>query len=171
MKTVSIIGTAKKFDFKTAVKKAEDYIENYISKDWKEIHLVSGGAAYGDHIAVRLFLAHPESSLTLHLPCKFDKKYEDTGLKDWRTNPGNTANYYHSLFSKNEGINSLNEIEQAILAGANILVYKGFHKRNLEVAKSDIVLAFTYSKGNSPTDGGTKHTWSNANGIKVHFSC
>jgi predicted Rossmann fold nucleotide-binding protein DprA/Smf involved in DNA uptake len=79
MPTVSIIGTAKKFDFEKAYKQAEDYIENFISKDWQDIHLVSGGAAYGDHIAVRLFLAHPESKLSLHLPCKFaSKKYEDT---------------------------------------------------------------------------------------------
>lgn len=171
MKTVSIIGTAKKFDFQKAYKQAEDYIENNISKDWNEIHLVSGGAAYGDHIAVRLFLAHPESSFTLHLPCKFDKKYEDTGVKDWRINPGNTANYYHSLFSKNEGIDSLKEIEQAISIGANILVYKGFHKRNAEVAKSDYTIAFSYSKEDYPTDGGTNFTWKLCKGEKKHFSC
>jgi hypothetical protein len=171
MPKISIIGTAKKFDFKKAYKQAEDYIINFISKDWKDIHLVSGGAAYGDHIAVRLFLAHPESKLILHLPCKFDKKFEDTGVKDWRINPGNTANYYHSLFSKNEGIDSFGEIENAINSGAKILVYSGFHKRNAEVAKSDYTLAFSYSKGDYPTDGGTSFTWKLCKGIKIHFSC
>jgi hypothetical protein len=92
-------------------------------------------------------------------------------VKDWRINPGNTANYYHSIFSKNEGIDSLEEIEKVINLGANILVYSGFHKRNTEVAKSDNILAFSYSKGDSPTDGGTSFTWKLSKGLKKHFSC
>lgn len=106
------------------------------------------------------------------MPCKFDSnKYEDTGVKDWRVNPGNTANYYHYLFSKNESIDSFSEIIKAINLGANILIYSGFHKRNAEVAKSDYTIAFSYSKGDSPTDGGTSFTWKLCKGKKIYFSC
>jgi len=65
-------------------------------KDAKEATLVSGGAAWADHIAVVVFLLGNCKSLSLHLPCAWDvlrEQYADTGEFDWRTNPGGTANH------------------------------------------------------------------------------
>lgn len=58
-----------------------------------------------DHVAVALFLEHPESQLTLFLPCPFVVRgdilqYEDTGSDDWRVNPGRMANNAHGAYSR-----------------------------------------------------------------------
>ncbi len=156
------------------------------------ITLVSGGAAYADHIAVRLFLHNiflhktnkelilPPTSLELHFPSKFEnKKFEGEYKSD-----GSVANYYHKLFSERLGIKSLHEINAAINQGAIVNSYSGFHERNLEVGKVDALIALTFgSKSgtyiNVPElkdgklaglkDGGTLHTYNNSSaGTKIH---
>lgn len=76
-------------------KTAENYILSNVGLDWSKIHLISGGAAWCDHVAVYLYLKHKESQLTLHFPCKWDfdkKQFIDNGLSHWASNPGRTAN-------------------------------------------------------------------------------
>lgn len=176
MLKISIIGSAKgNIDFNKLLQISEEYIENNITNDWSKIELISGGAAYCDHIAVKLFIKHPTSKLTLHFPCKWDinnKEFFDTKIIDWKTNPGGTANYYHKLFNKKCNLNSFDDIELAIKLGAKIIdSYNGFHKRNIIVGKCDYMIAFSFGKGNEPTDGGTSYTWSNSNcKNKKHFS-
>lgn len=41
-------------------------------KDTKDIILVSGCAAWADHIAIKLFLTNRFKKLHLYLPCKLD---------------------------------------------------------------------------------------------------
>lgn len=124
----------------------------------------SGGAAWMDHLAVLAFLttADQGSTLDLYLPADWVwtvPQFEDTGERDWRTNPGGTANYYHKLFSGLMRANTLQDIETARRRGAVLHVIPGFRERNAVVAtKGDVVAAYTWGQ-ERPEDGGTQHTW------------
>lgn len=127
-----------------------------------QTHLISGGAAWSDHVAVALFLRKQVAGLTLHLPCLFaEASFTDTGSSDWRTNPGRTANYYHALFSKKLGRDTLAEIAAARQQGAVLdTSLNGFYARNSSIAaKATHMLAFSWSDSGAPTDGGTADTW------------
>lgn len=181
---VSIIGTAGRHDldrlhnrlYETMIHKADMIISG--ERKGRYVHLISGGAAWSDHIAVSLFLRYPEryGQLTLHLPCPlvFDTKkyqFEDTGSKDFRQNPGRSANMYHAPFSKALGRDTLEEIHIVEAIGARLVVHKGFFARNTEVAKCcDMLLAFTWNEGDSPSEGGTLDTWNKCTVRKKHIS-
>lgn len=129
-----------------------------------------------DHVAVSLFLQKRElgTKLELYLPCPLDVtcdpiKFEDTGVKDFRVNPGATVNRYHGNFSKALEYDTIKELKTAEALGAVLDTnHFGFHARNSQVAKSSYVLAFTWSSV-EPEDGGTKHTWSLCHGMKHHI--
>lgn len=164
MTTVSIIGTAGRGDYGKMMTSAlyTKMIEKSkaILDEWKigQISLVSGGAAWSDHVAVQLFLEGYVKKLTLHLPCEFkDGKYFET-WDNWQ-NPGKSANTYHTRFSDKLKRNTLEEIQKAIDLGATVVVHKGFYARNSKVALSSYLIAFSWSEGNTPTDGGTLDTW------------
>jgi len=167
--TLSIIGTAgRKDDAKHLSKKhfeAMCVVANGLINQCKEINypittLVSGGAAWADHVAVTLFLEKKVPHLRLFLPADFiGGSFRDNGNKDPFKNPGGTVNYYHRQFQKNTGINSLTQLQIAAAEGAELInVEKGFHARNALVAKSDFLLAMTFGNGNQVKDGGTAHT-------------
>lgn len=190
--SVSVIGTAKgdftKNMFDKMVNKTVDIIENIFNLNMNDVELVSGGAAWSDHCAVSLFLQNRDGhsglnqrfrcqSLSLFFPCEWDfekVKFVDSGINDWKTNPGGLANYYHKLFTEKRGLdkqkNSLKEIDEAIKKGATYEVHMGFHNRNLKVAKSDYLIAFSWSNEDHPLEGGTKHTWDNCKNKKYHVS-
>lgn len=133
-----------------------------LKKTEKEVILVSGGAAWADHLAVSLFLKEEVARLELHFPCSFDRQnfcFADTGEFP---NPGGTSNYYHKSFSAKMGGSSLRGIELALKKGAVPSVSSGFFERNKKVASSDMILAYTWGKGDVPADGGTHHTWTAA---------
>src|SRR5687767_5866354 len=82
---VAIVGSAGRNEdaskmsqerFQTMCSKAD----NIITEDWKmersQVILVSGGSAFADHVAVRLWLEKPSAyaGLELHLPCEFELK-------------------------------------------------------------------------------------------------
>jgi hypothetical protein len=131
----------------------------------KDVELVSGGAAWADHVAVQLFLDNQVKSLTVYLPCAWDEKRQaakDTGQYDWRINPGRTMNSLHRWFSKRVGRNTLAELTLAKTKGATLdCSHKGFHARNTAVAtKCTHAIAFTWGSDTAtPKDGGTLHTW------------
>jgi hypothetical protein len=121
--------------------------------------LISGGAALSDHIAVRLFLDGDASKLVLNLPAEWTGHgFRETSSK---FDTGRTSNWYHSVFSKAVGIDSLRDIQLAIEKGATVKTGAGgFKERNTDVAnESDSVLAFTFGNGAQLKDGGTKDTW------------
>lgn len=167
--TLAIIGSAgRKDDAKRLTRKhfeamclvASGLIEQINESNYPITTLVSGGAAYADHVAVRLFLDKKVPGLRLFLPAAFeDGSYHDNGSTDAYENPGGTCNYYHTQFQRNTGINSLSDIRIAQAHGAELIpVLKGFHARNALVAKSDFILACTFGDGKMVKDGGTADT-------------
>jgi len=167
--TFSIVGSAgRKEDGKALSKNhfesmcliADGLITQLGESNYKITHLVSGGAAWADHVAVKLFLDKKVPNLRLYLPCAFEGgSFKDNGDVDPYKNPGGTANYYHNKFKNTTYINSLSQIQIAQSYGAELInVDKGFHARNAMVAKSDFLLAMTFGKGAEVKDGGTAHT-------------
>lgn len=126
--------------------------------------LVSGGAAWADHLAVRLFLDGRVKGLVLHLPAPIDDTGRFAGPE--RESAGSVANYYHGLFKRATGVDGLAEIRVAIAKGAKVTQqpaakgYGAMFARNALVAKAaDTLLAYTFGEGDVPADGGTKNTW------------
>lgn len=124
------------------------------------IRLISGGAAWADHLAVNLFLKGHAGQLALHFPAPFlpdiPAYAETTGKYD----PGRTSNYYHGLFSQAIEHDSLADIRDALEQGAESTTSPGFHARNrIVAARSEWLLAWTWGSGREPADGGTLHTW------------
>jgi hypothetical protein len=124
--------------------------------------LVSGGAAWADHLAVVMYLENNVAGLRLHLPAPWNNKKFD----GYYGTSGGAANYYHKKFSSIVEINSLEQIQEAINKGAEITIepmangYGAMFARNKKVAdESTSMLAYTFGEGNVPDDGGTKVTW------------
>lgn len=143
-------------------------------REWGVRDLVSGGAAWADHLAVRAFLKGEAETLRLFLPARF----ADGRFSGPPADAARTANHYHAEFSRILGIDTLSQIEEAIRRGAVVSFHAGFKTRNLEVAAvASRVLAFTFGAGREPAvavetdeafgsaldaglkDGGTAHTW------------
>ncbi len=179
--TVSIIGTAgRKLDgfkmntkvYNSMINKAKDIIENTFKLDPAKITLVSGGAAWSDHVAVDLFQSDYVKNAKLYLPTEWDaqnKKYHEA---DDMYDSGKTSNYYHKLFSTKVQRNTLQDIDSAIKKGLVVNTnHKGFKTRNTQVAKSDYLIAFTWGSGSEPNDGGTLDTWNKSNSkFKYHVN-
>lgn len=193
---LGIIGTAGRGDdrwkltddqFKLMCRTSYDYCQSL-----HVTHGVSGGAAYADHVIVKLGLAKkiPPENITLFLPATIDyttKQYADKGFKS----PGSTANYYMALFYMSTGINGVADIIQLEQLGAKLVVNtKGFKARNSDVASflqppdQSAVIAWTFGHDHpgqvteypatcsAPEaglkDGGTADTWNKCNCRKFH---
>ena len=167
--TLAIVGTAgRKEDGKILSNKhfeamclvADGLIDELKESNYPITHLVSGGAAWADHVAVKLFLDKKVPHLRLFMPAEFEGgSFKDNGVNDPYKNPGGTANYYHKKFQTAAHINSLTQIQIAKAEGAELItVSKGFHARNALVAKSDFILAMTFGNEHEVKDGGTAHT-------------
>lgn len=134
--------------------------------------LVSGGAAWADHVAVALFLDGHASGLVLHLPAPLLPSHTFAGSAG---SAGSATNYYHSKFSAAIGRSSVEDIATAILFGASFTAHpkepgmKAFFVRNAMVAsEATACIAYTWGEGLEPADGGTNHTWSLIQGRKLH---
>lgn len=171
---LAIIGSASnnnwtKNSFDKMITICIDFIKQ---SNHKNICLVSGGAAWSDHLAIYLYLNKDildihVNSLELYLPCSFNKKFFDNGKYHWAVNPGKTANTYHSNFSKKINRDSLKDIENAINNGAIIDISNGFHIRNKKIAnKANKLIAF--GENDEPT-GGTKYTYDLTKCCKKYF--
>jgi len=182
MTTVSIIGSAgRKLDasrmtaslYDQMVKECEQTILD-MKLEPQNVRLVSGGAAWSDHVAVTLFLSGKYEGLTLHLPCEWDssmRSFATNAFSHWVLNPGKPANLLHAQFSDKLGRNTLAELEAARSKGATLVTHNGFHKRNDHVARSQYLLAFSWGQSDSPPeDGGTRYTWDKGTGRKTHIS-
>lgn len=171
---VSIIGTAgrdkknplPKHMFGWMVDRALEEIKD-LGVSTNGIHLVSGGAAWADHVAVELFLTSDLEfpQLTLHMPCEWNHQWHeflDNGGKTWKTNPAKTCNYYHKQFKRITGKKSLSELEKVRCMKGVTFDHSefGLMPRNNRVAQSDIIIAFTRCSSGEPLKGsGTKKTW------------
>jgi hypothetical protein len=171
--SISLIGTAGRRDdleklnveiYNRAIDKVKEVIVKHFKLSLEDVHLISGGAAWIDHIAVALFLLCEVPQLTLHFPAPFitdedNPHFLDTGKDNWKTNPGRLANSCHQNFSAKIKDDSLKQINSAILMGASYTVHRGFHERNTMVAKSPYLIALTWGDGSTPKKGGTLDTW------------
>ena len=151
--------------FEAAYAIAEELLKQINECNYPITHLVSGGAAYMDHIAVKLFLNNKVPHLRLFLPAIWENSsYYDNRISNMVKNPGEYANYYHERFQRVTGINSLSEIQIAKSRGAELIDRNkqgkslGFYARNALVAKSDFLFACTFGDGRIVKEGGTADT-------------
>lgn len=192
MKTLGIIGTAGRKDDRTRMtqslyKDMCGYAAVFANTYGGPIKVVSGGAAWADHVGVTLFLRKIVQGLKLCLPAEFKDGQFIEGSN--RFDPGRTSNWYHKQMSQALGHNTLRDIALAAEAGAILHTIPGFKKRNLHVASeaTDYLLAFTFGTHSGTysqedegwldataaglKDGGTAHTWSKArSAIKEHVA-
>lgn len=173
MKT-AIIGTAGRDKTKNMCKQLWDFmVADAKARIPKDSHVVSGGAAWADHIAVQLLLDGHATELTLHLPAPFNGEFMGPAYGS----SASAANYYHVLFSRAIGVDTLKQIE-TIASWDNVHGdvepamhgYSGMINRNSKVAKADFMFAYTFGKGTQPADGGTLDTWNKCKGIKTHVT-
>lgn len=184
---VAVIGTAgrraaevsqlSEVAFGRMVAKCREIIEQVWGLRPSEVQLVSGGAAWSDHVAVHLFLHHAGyDSLHLHMPCPFgaDGRFAAGASSD--ASVPRSANRYHATFSSRVARDSLAELQQAVAEGAAVTdSYDGFQHRNAAVAKAGRVIAFTMAASDDAElpRGGTAHTWRMAaktGACRVHVS-
>jgi hypothetical protein len=170
---VAIIGTAGRDKTRNMCIELWNWmVEDAISRIKQGAHVVSGGAAWADHLAVELFLRGHAGELTLHLPAPITDQF-------WFEGPyksaASAANYYHAQFSTVIGRHSIEEIVKASQmemchgtvqpVGAG---YGAMFQRNALVAECEQMLAYTFGQGDVPADGGTKDTWDKCRGMKLH---
>lgn len=178
---VAIIGTANRNKkllrnmsaelYEDMIERAHETIVNDLNLDVSNVILVSGGAAWSDHVAVSLFERNRYAGLELYIPCDWkESKYYDNGERGWRRNPGYSANMYHRQFSDIVLCDTLAEIENAQKNGAVLHVKNGFHARNTCIAKSDTLIAFTWANNEYEITGGSRDTWRKCNNRKIHIS-
>lgn len=199
---VAIIGTAGRKDDAEKLDKssftrmtdATIFILNSLKLDLSSTKVISGGAAWADHIAVELVLKGlivPEN-LTLYLPTDLGE-FAFYGKDMNSDKSANIANYYHSRFSNVIKRDSIQEIIEVGKRGTILVPGDGiFHSRNSDVAKSvipdGVLIAFTFGdpKSTQPEwtarqfypntsakeaglkDGGTADTWKKAKCVKFH---
>ena len=168
-RVIAIIGTAGRDKSIQLLPQHWDFMCQIIGDEVKPNDIVvSGGAAWADHVAIWAFGTDLVSHIKLHLPAPFiDGKFKG----EFGTS-GGTCNYYHSLFSKVMGFDSLDHIKQ-ITEHSNVTLtiqpeangYAAMAARNIKVAKDCThMIAFTFGEGDVPADGGTKMTWDMAAG-------
>jgi len=173
--SVAIIGPAKSEGFTKElytkmIKKAECIITETLKLQWPSVKLVSGGSSWCDHVAVELYKKH-RCFLKLCLPCEWsDDKFFDNKFYDWKINPGRTLNIYHINFSKTIGKNTLKELGEVMKdKNVEVQIFQGFHKRNLEIARAQYCIAFSWTPLDDTARGGTAYTWKNFKGSKKIF--
>jgi hypothetical protein len=172
--TIAIIGTAGRKEDSDRLSKdsfvrmvdATIFLIEKLSKDKDNLKIVSGGAAWADHLAVYMVkqgVIKPKN-LTLYLPADIKEngyigevgKGEVIffGKDDKSGKTADIANYYHRKFSKVIGTDTLKEILELGKRGATLVPGDGiFHSRNSDVAKSvtpdGTLIAFTFGSPDS----------------------
>jgi len=172
---IAIIGTAGRDKSIPMSKELWHWmVEDVSSRIQQDDILISGGAAWADHLAVELFLSNKCRELILHLPAPFS--LESGKFSGPHYNSASSAcNFYHGKFSKIIGYNSLHQIAEVISRNQLITFeppsygFAGMFERNRKVATScDSLIAYTFGRDDKPKDGGTKHTWDLCKVEKVH---
>lgn len=182
---IGIIGTSGRRDdaakltrelYDLAYSKLLEVLEA-VPLDQREI--VSGGAAWMDHLAVRLYGNVALATLELHLPCGWNSQERCFHTRAYRRasqggseDPGQVLNNYHRAFGEAIGRDTLDDLEQIRSTGVPFTVCDGFHARNRLVGEVDWLIAFTFAPGDRPpSDGGTRHCWDHSRAPrKTHIS-
>lgn len=176
MKTIAIVGSAGRQDdvakmndatFGIMCASARNIIQSLLVPH-EQYAVVSGGAAWVDHIAVYLYNKGYARRLTLHLPCKLSCDYlmfvnnPKSANLDIEGKTVYTINHYHTLFSDItfcDTWESRRQICTALETGAEFTVSEGFFARNTLVARdADYIIAFTYGNQAKLKNGGTADT-------------
>ena len=172
---IAVIGTAGRDKTRPMTDKHWDFMCETIAAEVKpEDTLVSGGAAWADHVAIWAYGTGLVKNLILHLPAPFaNGRFQGPSM-----GAGQTCNYYHRLFSEAMGFDSLDHISQAFMYEASVTIteeptgpgYGAFAARNRKVADTCThMVAFTFADGDVPADGGTKMTWDMAaDKLRIH---
>jgi len=171
MTKIAIIGTAGRDKTKPMTRELWQWmLDDAKQRVPRDAHLVSGGAAWADHLAVELFLTNHVGELTLHLPAPFEHRFIGPGHSS-----ASAANYYHTMFSKVIGVDTLMALDAAVkregIDGTFEPAAPGYaamFARNAKVARAESMLAYTFGTGDEPADGGTKNTWDQCRGKRVH---
>ena len=175
MSKIAIIGTAGRDKSKPMTHRLWNWmVADAKSRTGPSDHLVSGGAAWADHLAVTLFLEGHVKELTLHLPAplvngRFIGPYKSAA---------SAANFYHDRFSNEIETGTIGEIELATTKehcyGTFEPAAEGYaamFNRNKKVAEAaDLLLAYTFGEFKEPAAGGTKDTWDQCKGHRIHIS-
>ena len=164
---VAVIGTAgrdktRPMDARLWAAMLEDLRGRVLEQDT----LVSGGAAWADHLAVAAFLRGWVTGLQLFLPAPFDNAaVKPAFVAMGGRSSGGVANYYHGLFRSTAGVDGLADLAQAVSAGAAVHAqpaapgFGGMFARNRLVAQAvSHAIAYTWGVA-QPEDGGTRDTW------------
>lgn len=198
--TLGIIGTAGRGDDAALLNfslydRMYQLVERAVSDmlvldgDMMPFTLISGGAAWSDHLAVLFFLLnrerYPNMALRLELPAKFDTKRREFVSEGGRS--ASTANLYHRkmssvLWGRENDNGSLDDIAAIVLLSKEpdslITVtttpdtygFGSFFKRNAEVARlSTCLMAFTSGGPNgttAPESGFSAWSGSRIRGLK-----
>lgn len=154
--------------------RTEAYIQELRDQGHEHITVISGGAAWADHVAVYLAYENLIDAIELYLPAPIENDYFlDYGWKS----AGGIANYYHKKFSDVLGYNTITDIadlqgqEGAIIdtldghGGPGALFY-----RNSTIANNaDELLALTMGTRDIPNSSGTLDTWNKFKKFKHHI--
>ena len=149
--------------FRVMVQRAEQIIGELVGSSWDAVEFVSGGAAWADHVAIRMHLDRPETKLTVWAPCfmRQDGRFLE------KNNVGRLANRLHHQFSQATGMDSFADLSR--VRNSVDMRCSGFHQRNERIADGcDYMIAFSWASGAEPTEGGTRHTWSLCRAPKIH---
>lgn len=174
---LAVIGTAGRDKSKPMTKGLwQAMCEDFRGRIEPGDHLVSGGAAWADHLAVHAFTQGWVSKLTLFLPAPLGLSGRFVGPPK---SSASAANFYHDRFSREVGIDSLAQILQAKqMSGVEVTEefpvpgYGSMFARNKKVANlCNAVVAYTFGQGDTPADGGTLNTWKQIRGgAKIHVA-
>ncbi len=160
---VAVIGTAGRDKSKPMTKATwEAMVDDLRPRLQLDDVLISGGAAWADHLAVHAYLQGWCQGLKLYLPAPFQvNKFLGPS-----SSAASAANYYHQQFQIATGVRGLSEIHDAIVKGAIAACepaaagYAAMFARNAKVAgDATLMLAYTFGDGAQPADGGTLNTW------------
>lgn len=172
---LAIIGTAGRSNQELLTRDLWNrMVEDVVPRVTPNTHVVSGGAAWADHLAVLLLIEGLIARLTLHLPAPFDGH----GFAGPPRSAASAANYYHERFSNVIGFDTLEDINLVLLDSRVTFTeepfaegYAAMFARNRKVATAArSLIAYTFGQGDQPADGGTKNTWDLCRGEKTHVS-
>ena len=182
--TIGIIGTAGRGSDGNILTKAHFermtnaalILMNHLNINPETARIVSGGAAWADHVAVNLckIEACNYNNLVLYTPLPISMSlfipsnegiFGDNGqpvrLDPNAAKTADTANYYHQKFSQALTCDTIGDIAYAGASGAMIIPGNGnFFARNTALAKDvtaygGLLLAYTFG-----SDGSTQADWS-----------